>query len=90
MLKISGYTSEQIETNRTVNQSASTVLNRAIEIKVSTEEQKAGVMEIVKSVSSMNAVSQQSAIEAESLSSNAERLAEMAKDLKKEIDYFRS
>ncbi|HDP79560.1 MAG TPA: hypothetical protein ENN21_01815 [Spirochaetes bacterium] len=81
-------TSHQIETNESVNREALAVKQKAEEINFSAQEHKTGVADIVKSVFSVNELTQSIASGAEELTSNSEEIAAMAETLRAKVAYF--
>jgi methyl-accepting chemotaxis protein len=79
----------QTEINMSVNEKSVDAARRSDEIRVASEEQKAAVGEIVKSVTSINEVTQANASGSEELSSTSESLSAMAETLRQAIDYFK-
>ena len=76
---------EQQNINRDVNVEATKVKQRSDEIKNSTEEQKTAVTEIVRSVASVNELTQSYAVGAERLSKSAKNVEIVADMLKKQV-----
>jgi len=76
---------EQQNINRDVNVEATKVKQRSDEIKNSTEEQKTAVTEIVRSVASVNELTQSYAAGAERLSKSAKNVEIVADMLKKQV-----
>ncbi|MCU0845367.1 MAG: methyl-accepting chemotaxis protein [Spirochaetes bacterium] len=71
--------------NVDVNAEAAKVKQRSDEIKNSTEEQKTAVTEIVRSVASVNELTQSYAMGAERLSKSARNVESVADSLKKQV-----
>jgi len=90
MEKVSGSMQEQVETNGRVNAEAEKVRAISEEIKNSSEEQKLAVTEIVKSIASINELTQASASGAEEMAGNSENIAAMADSLSKTVESFRT
>jgi methyl-accepting chemotaxis protein len=80
---------KQLATNETVNQEAKKVKGRSDEIRTATEEQKIAAEEIVKTITSINELSQNFATSSEETASNAEVLSGIASDLAERVDFFK-
>ncbi|TAL33178.1 MAG: methyl-accepting chemotaxis protein [Spirochaetes bacterium] len=87
---LSSSMQEQLAVNESVNRDAGEMMKRTGEIRTATDEQRIAVGEIVKSVSSINELTQTNASGAEELSGSSESLAGMAENLKRAIDYFQA
>nr|HPO44578.1 hypothetical protein [Spirochaetota bacterium] len=74
--------------NEKVNIEADTVRGRSEEITNATGEQKIAITEIVKSISSINELTQAIASGSEEMSGNSEEMAGMAETLKGRVEYF--
>lgn len=68
--------------NREINEHAQNVRSRAEEIKSSTEEHKIALREVVKTIASINELTQANASGAEQTYSSTEELISMADSLK--------
>jgi methyl-accepting chemotaxis protein len=87
---ISHYMSIQEGINRDVNDDANRVRTHSDEIRISTEEQKAAVEEIVKSIASVNEITQKNSNEAENLLSESTMVNDMAESLNSQVRSFSS
>jgi len=81
---------KQLETSRSVTSTADEVKESASEIRTATEEQKNAVVEIVKSISTINDLTQANASGAEEMSANAIMVNNKAEELKKRMVFFRT
>jgi len=81
-------TEKQLGINENVNREAGTVKGRSDEIANATGEQKIAITEIVKSISSINELTQAIASGSEEMSGNSEEMAGMAETLKSKVGYF--
>jgi methyl-accepting chemotaxis protein len=79
----------QIVVNHEVNREADNVKVRSEIIKNSTIEQKTAMIEIVRTIASMNDLIQSNASGAEEMAGNSRTIAESAETLKKESDFFK-
>lgn len=86
---LSDFMKKQLDTNAVVNRDALEMRNRSNEMKGSTEEQKTAVAEIVKSVSSINELTQANAAGAEEIAGTSESISSMAENLKRAVGFFR-
>lgn len=84
-----GNMKKQLETNRSVTFMADEVKLSSNEIKTATEEQKNAVIEIVRSISTINETTQANASGAEEMSANSITVNTMAEELKRKIEFFR-
>jgi methyl-accepting chemotaxis protein len=80
---------KQLATNEIVNQEVEKVKGRSDEIRTATEEQKIAAEEVVKSITSINELSQNFATSSEETASNAEVLSGIASDLAERVDFFK-
>jgi methyl-accepting chemotaxis protein len=80
---------KQQSTNESVNKSIDDLKIRSDEVRSATREQKNAVAEVMKTVTSINDITQSSAAGAEEMTANSERLASMAEDLKNKISFFK-
>ncbi|MBP7737816.1 MAG: hypothetical protein KA369_17675 [Spirochaetes bacterium] len=87
---INRYMSLQQGISSDVNADAGRVRTRSDEIMISTEEQKTAVAEIVKSISSVNEITQKNSQEAEDLLSQSNRVKELADGLNSQVGAFTS
>lgn len=87
--RIGELTRQDREINGVIKEDAEHFLKRADDIMKSMEEQKNAVTEIVKSITLINEASQSTAAASEELSASSESVAENAKKLKGEIEFFR-
>jgi len=85
MESLTAQMKEQQNINRDVNVEATKVKQRSDEIKNSTEEQKTAVTEIVRSVASVNELTQSYASGAERLAKSAKNVELVADMLKKQV-----
>ncbi len=85
MESLTGQMREQQAINVDVNAEAAKVKQRSDEIKNSTEEQKTAVTEIVRSVASVNELTQSYAAGAERLSKSAKNVESVADSLKEQV-----
>ncbi|HOO70752.1 MAG TPA: methyl-accepting chemotaxis protein [Spirochaetota bacterium] len=89
--EIADFMTHQNTINEEVNRQATVVQERSGEIKNATEEQKVAAEEIVKSISSVNAVTQQNSEVSGNLKSLSEDIARMAEALEESLtDYSES
>ena len=89
MRQITSFTQDQININEEVNKDTITVRTRANEIRLATEEQKIGILEIVNSISAMNSLIQNNAVGAKDMTSNIEIIREMSVELEEKVKYFK-
>jgi methyl-accepting chemotaxis protein len=89
MDKINEQMGKQLDANKVINQETSSVKIKAEEIKSATEEQKLASQEMVKSISSINDVSQSNASGSEEISGSSEEIANMAEQLKEIVHNFK-
>lgn len=80
---------KQRDKNETVSQSIQDVKEKSDEVRMGSQEQKNAVNEVMKSITSINDLTQQNADGADSLANNAKEIAEMAENLEKRVDYFK-
>jgi len=90
LMKINQYMEQQSETNKAINEEMNEVRAKSESIKNSTEEQKVSSDEIIKSIASINELSQKSAEGAEKIAQNAENAAQIAVSLSKSIGFFKN
>ncbi len=76
-------------TSGSVNKSADELSVRSEEVNSATKEQRKAVSEVMKSVTNINDLTQSSASGAEEMSANASRLASMAENLMKKVNFFK-
>ena len=88
MASIQESTERKLGVNEKVNIEADTVRGRSEEITNATGEQKIAITEIVKSISSINELTQAIASGSEEMSGNSEEMAGMAETLKGRVEYF--
>jgi methyl-accepting chemotaxis protein len=86
---ISAGMKEQTSINTMVLGDADMVKTRSEEIRNATEEQKQAIGEVVKSISSMNELTQSNAAGAEQMAQSSEAVASMADFLKASMSFFR-
>jgi methyl-accepting chemotaxis protein len=87
---IAHFMTVQESINSDVNDDAGRVRARSDEIRISTEEQKSAVSEIVKSIASVNEITQKNSNEAENLLSHSNKVKSMADDLNMQVGAFDS
>jgi methyl-accepting chemotaxis protein len=80
---------QQQSTNRVVNERAGELKIRSDEVRTATEEQRNAVSEIMKSITTINGLTQSSAAGAEEMTGNAGRLASIAEQLKNKVGFFK-
>ena len=80
---------QQQSTNRIVNERAGELRIRSDEVRTATEEQRNAVSEIMKSITTINGLTQSSAAGAEEMTGNAGRLASIAEQLKNKVGFFK-
>ena len=85
---LTDFMDRQIHTNNTVNDEANKVKDWSKEISHATGEQKTAADEIVKSVSSINELTQANASGAENMNELIEKIAEMARKLNNQVNSF--
>jgi len=83
---ISHFMTEQDSINREVDGQAGSVKTQSIEIKDATQEQKDAAAEIVKSISSLNELTQNNALVTTNLQNLSESVASMAKSLQAKVE----
>lgn len=81
---------KQQSTNRIVNERAGELKIRSDEVRTATEEQRNAVSEVMKSITTINGLTQSSAAGAEEMTSNAGRLASIAEQLKNKVSFFKA
>ncbi len=86
---MSGFMENQVTTNKTVNKEASDVKQRAEEIQKASEIQKNATNEIMRSISTINELTQANAAGAEEMSTNAIEISEIAEHLHEKVANFR-
>ncbi len=86
---IGEMTRRDMEINNVLKDDAEHFLQRANEIMKAMEEQKNAVDEIVKSITLINNTTQSNSASSEELTAVSETIAENAKRLKKEIEFFK-
>ena len=79
----------QLDTNRVVTKMADEVKDSASEIKISTEEQKNAVIEIVKSITNINELTQANASGSQEMSANSQTVSHTAEELKRKVEFFK-
>jgi len=89
MKKIYELTSDQISSNEMVNAGVNEVSEKADAIASAVAEGKTAIDEIVKSISSINEMTQYNASGAEELSAGSEQLLKVSVMLKNTISFFR-
>ena len=87
--RIGELTSEDMKINDILKQDAEQFLHHADDIMKAIEEQKNGINEIVKSISLINDTTQNTSAASEELRASSESIADNAKSLKKEIEFFK-
>ena len=90
MNQIFGNMEKQQSTNRVVNERAGELKIRSDEVRTATEEQRNAVSEVMKSITTINGLTQSSAAGAEEMTSNAGRLASIAEQLKNKVSFFKA
>jgi len=86
---IGEMTRRDLEINNVLKDDAEHFLERANEIMKAMEEQKYAVDEIVKSITVISTTTQSNSASSEELTAVSETIAENAKHLKKEIEFFK-
>ncbi len=86
--EIAGVTASQDEINRGVNEQAFLVKDRASEIKYASAEQKTASDEIVKSISSVNEITQANSEILNVLKNHAEEVSRLADYLESQVTLF--
>ncbi len=86
---IGNLTRQDLEINNVLKEDAEHFLDRANEILKAMEEQKYAVDEIVKSITVINATTQSNSASSEELTAVSETIAENARRLKGEIEFFK-
>ncbi|MFH0974451.1 MAG: methyl-accepting chemotaxis protein [Spirochaetota bacterium] len=89
MENISNQMNKQLEANKVINEETKKVRDKSEEIKSATEEQKTASHEMVRSISSVNDVTQANATGSEEISGNSMDIAETAKKLKELVLNFK-
>ena len=87
--RIKGLMTSQTAMNQGVNREVARVKELFDEIKRSTSEQKISAVEIVRSISTINELTQTIASGAEDIAGTSEKIAGMAGSLQERVDYFR-
>ena len=82
------YMDKQLDSNKEVNEKADEVKKKSDEIKTATEEQKTAFVEIVRSISTINELTQSNAAGAEEMTAGAQGLEQIASAISKEIGFF--
>jgi len=85
---MSGFMASQLETNQLVNNEALSARDRSEEIKNAAVEQKTATSEIVRSISTINELTQANAAGAEDMSANADAISIIARDLNDRVEVF--
>jgi methyl-accepting chemotaxis protein len=80
---------KQQTTNESVNKSIDELRIRSDEVKNATAEQKNAVAEVMKTITTINEVTQSSAAGTEQMNANSNRLASMAVNLKNKVSFFK-
>jgi methyl-accepting chemotaxis protein len=88
--EIAGYMSQQNDINRGVNDQAGLVRDRSSEIKNSSQEQKVASDEIVKSISSVNEITQRNSEILNLLKQRSAEISKMAEYLDGRVSQFNS
>ncbi len=88
MGSLSSTVQEQSSAKEKVEQEAASVKIRSDEIKAATDEQRRAMDEIMKSISSINDLTQANAAGSEEMTRSAELVEQMAETLKEQTDYF--
>ena len=89
MKSMSGQMKIQLDRNESVNSEAEAARQRSDEIRNATNEQKLATDEIVRSITSINELTQANASGSEEMSANAESIAAMAESLKESVNFFK-
>jgi len=89
MDQLSAIMMKNVDEHHEVNQAAASMKERSNEIKNATDEQKTAMNEIVRSVASINELTQTNAAGAEEISGTSESLAAMADGLISAVEYFK-
>jgi methyl-accepting chemotaxis protein len=84
-----GYTRQQVETNRIVDENARTLKQHAEDIKTASGEQKDAISEIVKSLTNINELAQSNSSGMVEMAMDSRGLGEMVSDLNRKIDNYR-
>ena len=87
--RIGDLTQKDIKINTVLMENAEQFMRRADDIMHSMEEQKSAVNEIAKSISLINNTTQGTSAASEELSASSETIADNAKLLAREIDFFK-
>ncbi|MGL4369376.1 MAG: methyl-accepting chemotaxis protein, partial [Spirochaetota bacterium] len=82
-------TRRQGDVKAAVETEAANVKMRSDEMKVAAEEQKRAMDEVMKSITSINELTQVNASGAEEMTANAERVEQMASSLRSDIGFFK-
>ncbi len=80
---------KQQTTNESVNKSIDELRIRSDEVKNATAEQKNAVADVMKTITTINEVTQSSASGTEQMTANSNRLAGMAVNLKNKVNFFK-
>jgi len=87
--EVSGYTDNQLSTMNEVNSDMNNVHERSEQIADTIKEGKVAIDEIVKSVTSINDMTQHNASGAEELSASSEEISSLAESLNEEVAFFK-
>ncbi|MFA5518877.1 MAG: methyl-accepting chemotaxis protein [Spirochaetota bacterium] len=86
---MSQFMESQVTTNQTVNKEATDVKQRSDEIQKASEIQKNATSEIIRSISTINELTQANAAGAEEMSTNAISISQIAESLNEKMDNFK-
>lgn len=86
---LSSAMKKQLTINSNVFRETDYAMNRSEEIKNATDEHKTATNEIVRSISSINELTQANASGSEEMSANSESVSNLAESLKRSVDFFK-
>ncbi len=89
MADIQKFMQERVEDSSNVSSRVDDLSEKSDQIKIATAEQKLGIEEIVKSMSSISEATQENAEGATRMAKNSDLIFEMSQKMKNEIDYFK-
>ncbi len=89
MADIQKFMQERVDESSTVSIKVDELSEKSEQIKTATTEQKLGIEEIVKSMSSISESTQENAEGATRMAQNSDLIFEMSQKMKNEIDYFK-
>ncbi|MCP4135477.1 MAG: methyl-accepting chemotaxis protein [bacterium] len=88
MNEIFGFMEKQQDKNTTVNKNADEAIGRSDDVRMATEEQKTSVGEVMKSITTINELTQLNASGAEELTGSVNEISGVMQKLKEKVDFF--